>query len=682
MHLKPVNYSILSILLLFILTQASLVLGQIQTTRAPQSANLAELTKFIIESEYDIQWQEIESALQSPNRAQNLRFTYQSDGFSAERRVKASDQDEWSISLALERYGNATAFQRPVPAQIEVSRRHAIAKGAELSVEYLNDATGMRQNFLVHRRIGHDGNLRLEIGATLRGVQMLLDQEAGTVSFVRNQKEVMLYSDLNVWDSDGSPLEAWFEPIAENQFAIVVDDHDARYPIIIDPLSSYDSATGDQGSCKYGFSIAFGDVNGGQDDLIVGAPYYDNGQTDEGKVFVYHGSSTGFPTTPNWTAESDQAGALFGYSLASGDLNGDDYADVVVGAPGYDTYSVSDDGRTFVWFGSDTTGLGSNGSPGNADWQQSSGQHYGHHGWSVAVAGDVDGNGYNELLVGAPDYDATYTDAGKAFVYHSTSSGPSTTVSWTAVGSQTSAKLGFAVAGAGDVNADGYFDIVIGAPLYDNGQTDEGVALLWYGGSGGLGSNGTPANADRTLEKNQASAQFGYSVAWAGDINGDGYSDIIVGAPLYDNGQTDEGVAFVYHGSATGIPSSENWYAESNQASAQLGFSVASTWDLGAPSDGYYDIVIGAPYYDYAGTSDGGGTFVWYGSYSGLGSNGTPANADYAAYNVTNNGAHGGWSVAGGPNVKYFLHAGFGIGSPDEDGGGLTDRGAVNIFAD
>jgi hypothetical protein len=75
-------------------------------------------------------------------------------------------------------------------------------------------------------------------------------------------------------------------------------------------------------------------VNGdGYADVIVGAPYYDNGETDEGRAYVYHGSSSGLSATANWTAESNQASAYFGYSVSTaGDVNGDGYADVIVGA--------------------------------------------------------------------------------------------------------------------------------------------------------------------------------------------------------------------------------------------------------------------------------------------------------------------------------------------------------------
>jgi hypothetical protein len=98
------------------------------------------------------------------------------------------------------------------------------------------------------------------------------------------------------------------------------------------------------------------------------------------------------------------------------------------------------------------------------------------------------------------------------------------------------------LATAGDVNGDGFSDVIVGASVYDNGETDEGRAFVYHGSGSGLSF--TP---NWTAESNQATALFGTSVATAGDVNGDGFSDVIVGA-FFDNGQTDEGRAFVYYG--------------------------------------------------------------------------------------------------------------------------------------
>ncbi|MCP4128112.1 MAG: hypothetical protein GY753_13750, partial [Gammaproteobacteria bacterium] len=148
---------------------------------------------------------------------------------------------------------------------------------------------------------------------------------------------------------------------------------------------------------------------------------------------------------------------------------------------------------------------------------------------------------------------------------------PVATSEWAAEGNQAYANFGGSVGAAGDVNNDGYADVIVGAYLYDNGEADEGRAYVYHGSASGLS-----ASPDWTAESNQASAQLGDSVGTAGDVNNDGYADVIVGAQAYDNGQPDEGRAFVYHGSAAGLSASPDWTAESNQTSAYFGCSVGT----------------------------------------------------------------------------------------------------------
>jgi hypothetical protein len=123
------------------------------------------------------------------------------------------------------------------------------------------------------------------------------------------------------------------------------------------------------------------------------------------------------------------------------------------------------------------------------------------------------------------------------------SASPAARRRWAAQSDQASSFFGNSVATAGDVNGDGYDDVIVGAYTYDDGQDNEGRAFVFHGSATGLSSV-----ADWTAESDQGGAQFGYSVGTAGDVNGDGYGDTIVGAPSYDNPETDEGAAFAYLG--------------------------------------------------------------------------------------------------------------------------------------
>src|SRR5437773_4858126 len=108
--------------------------------------------------------------------------------------------------------------------------------------------------------------------------------------------------------------------------------------------------------------------------------------------------------------------------------------------------------------------------------------------------------------------------------------GLSTTAAWTAESNQASANLGLSGSAAGDVNGDGYSDLVVSARNYDNGETNEGRAFLYLGSPTGLAKS-----PSWTVESNQANAELGEAVA-IGDLNGDGYDDVIVGAYRYSNG--------------------------------------------------------------------------------------------------------------------------------------------------
>ncbi|HEY3175328.1 MAG TPA: FG-GAP-like repeat-containing protein [Candidatus Polarisedimenticolia bacterium] len=421
------------------------------------------------------------------------------------------------------------------------------------------------------------------------------------------------------------------------------------------------SAEGNQADALFGFSVSTaGDVNAdGYDDVIVGARDYDNGQSDEGRAWLYMGSASGLSTTPAWSAESDQANAQLGTSVATaGDVNGDGYADVVIGAQRY-TNTQLQEGRAWLWLG------GPSGLATSPVWFGENHQRDSEFGQSVSTAGDVNGDGYSDLLIGSLQYDNGQTNEGRVYVYAGSPSGPSLNPVWTFESNQTIAYLGFSLGAAGDVNGDGYSDIIVGSDLYDNGQSDEGRAYAFYGSAGGLST--TP---NWTVESDQNSAGMGKQVFTAGDVNGDGFSDVIVGARAYTNGQSQEGRAHLYLGSPLGLSTTPVWVTESDQASARYAGSAATAGDVNG--DGYSDVIVTASLYDN-GQTDEGRAYLFLGSATGL------VNAPAFSRESDQDGAGLGVAAAPAGDVNGDGFSDLIVGADRYDNG-ETDEGAAFLF--
>jgi hypothetical protein len=403
----------------------------------------------------------------------------------------------------------------------------------------------------------------------------------------------------------------------------------------------------------FGWSVGTaGDVNGDTfADLIIGAPLDDNGQTDEGRAYVYHGSAAGLAMAPAWIVESNQASAQFGVSVATaGNVNGDGFADVIVGADRFDN-GEGNEGRSFVYHGS-AGGLST-----TAAWTTESNQGNAELGRSVAGAGDINGDGYGDVIVGAPLYDNIFPDEGRTFVYHGSATGLSTTTAWESSPNQEGDQWGTSVATAGDYNGDSYADVIIGAPFYGNTVPHGGAFFVYAGTAAGLqdfsilpiGMDGQPAPS-----------QFGCAVGTAGDVDGDGRSEVVIGALLFDNGEVDEGRVAVYNGRSAGLSNFTTWTAEGGAAGIEFGKSVAGAGDVNG--DGFSDVIVGAPGFDN-GQTDEGRAFLFLGSATGVAT--TPAWT--AEPNIANE--HFGWSVAGAGDVNGDGYSDVIVGTNDNDDG-------------
>lgn len=419
----------------------------------------------------------------------------------------------------------------------------------------------------------------------------------------------------------------------------------------------------DQDSALYGISVGGGgDFNGdGYDDLIVGSPWHENQAFREGAAFFYYGSPLGVSNTPDWVLESGLLGGALGVSTAfAGDVNGDGYDDLLVNILGYEPQPVRQ-GRILLIYGSasgisqnnidtidnpvigDDFGLaistagdvngdgyddiligfqgyrvnntvigsalayygGPNGIADTIGWWEEGDQFSSAFGISVNTAGDVNGDGFDDVIVGASAFRDTVSGQGKIYVYYGSSQGLDTIPAWTFVGTKGGEFLGASVCSGGDVNNDGYDDIVVGAWGYTDPYTHQGAAFAFYGSSSGLDSV-----ANWSVKGDIIFFRTGQAVAGLGDINQDGYDDVVIGSWYAFQGENSEGVIDIYFGGPTGLASTKSWRAEGNQDRGHLGVSVSSAGDVNG--DSYLDFAAGANYYDHP-EIDEGVVFVYSG---------------------------------------------------------------------
>ncbi len=360
------------------------------------------------------------------------------------------------------------------------------------------------------------------------------------------------------------------------------------------------------------------DFNGdGRSDVVVGAPA-ERGLSpgSESRVYVYFGSPTGIdPAAPQRVDDPAPTSDVgFGWSVASaGDLNADGFADLVVGTLDQ-SWEVGD---VSVYLGSATglpaapdVALDCPGAEDGADF-----------GRAVGGAGDVNGDGFADLLVGAPMHDGTAVDEGAAYLYFGSAAGVATAPDATLWGAlhEAGGAFGWSVATAGDLNADGYADFAVGEPLADIAAGDEGRAWVFLGSATGPDPLAGIRLDDPSLV---LGAHFGWSVATAGDINVNGNSELLVGAPAQSNPAAGEGNIFVYYGTAAGVPTTPSGLFDNplNQVGASEGVA-AGVGDVNG--DINPDVVVGAWYEDNPEV-DEGTAYLYHGCYCGVIRTATP----------------------------------------------------------
>lgn len=413
-------------------------------------------------------------------------------------------------------------------------------------------------------------------------------------------------------------------------------------------LSSLNGATGFEvfgpsGSDLSGSSIASGDFNGdGFDDILIGASLANVGGSTPGAAFLVFGSSSAFGASLDLTAlngsngfrlNGETSGGLAGTTVGFADVNDDGFDDILIGAPGMSPNGASS-GAAYVVFGgsgAQSATIELSALNGMTGFQISGEAASDNFGWVISSAGDINGDGVEDLIVGAPYADGGGgTDSGRSYIIFGSTTAFASTIEASALdgangfvldGGASDDLSGQAVSSAGDFNGDGIDDLLIGA----TGIAGVGGAYILYGKTSAFSATVELTDLDGTdgfkLTGQSALDLAGYSAASIGDVNGDGFNDITIGAIGADpSGRASAGKAYVIFGTANGFGGNlllsslngSNGFAIAGAANQdELGISVSGAGDVNG--DGVDDILVGAFFANPGGRADAGQTYLIFG---------------------------------------------------------------------
>ena len=337
----------------------------------------------------------------------------------------------------------------------------------------------------------------------------------------------------------------------------------------------------------YGWVAAIVDMDhDGKGDVVAAQAFWKSADgVARGRIMIYRGGAEASSSAPFMTIDGDQPHGELGYQLCNaGDTDGDGFDELLVSHEARETGEMHS--RVHLYAGQ--TG----GGPPVQVWELVGKSRDAGLGRGMSSAGDVNGDGYDDVLIGESSAPDLLYGEGRVLLFLGSRAGLARTPVWSVRGGQSNAWMGRFMRPLGDVNADGFDDVLVGAPIWDGtAGPDCGRAMLFLGGAGGPSDR--PA---WTFEGANANARLGTTVAGAGDVNGDGFDDALVGEPQYsDPARPERGRALVFLGGPNGLASSPAWQAVGPVSYAHFGSSVDRLGDV--DGDGYDDIAISAPQY-------------------------------------------------------------------------------------